>query len=218
MTALDVNVAVERLRRVREQEIVVRGERPEQERGQREQNAAAAEQAADREPGEPHAPLRRSAGGRRRPGATVPVTYEARSDARKQTTSAISAGVPRRPSATGSRSGRREPPGLSERSRSVSIRPGAIVLTVMPSGPSSRASVLSQPTTPGRTAFESARFAIGSFTDVDSIATMRPRPLARRCGRREPDEPDVRDEQELDRGLDLLASKSRPGPAAGRRR
>ena len=65
----------------------------------------------------------------------------------------------------------------------MSIRPGAIVFTVMPSGPSSRASVFSQPTTPGRTAFESARFAIGSFTDVDSIAMMRPRPLARRWGR-----------------------------------
>ena len=65
----------------------------------------------------------------------------------------------------------------------MSIRPGAIVLTVIPSGPISRASVFSQPTTPGRTAFERARFAIGSFTDVDSIAMMRPRPLVRRWGR-----------------------------------
>ena len=66
------------------------------------------------------------------------------------------------------------------RSMGVSMKPGGIVLTVIPSGPSSRARVFSQPTTPGRTAFESARLAIGSFTEVDSIAMMRPRPLSRR--------------------------------------
>ena len=42
------------------------------------------------------------------------------------------------------------------------MRPGAIELTVMPVGPSSRASVFGQPTSPGRMAFESARLSIGS--------------------------------------------------------
>ena len=97
----------------------------------------------------------------------------------------------------------------------MSIRPGAIVLTVMPSGPSSRASVFSQPTTPGRTAFESARFAIGSFTDVDSIATMRPRPLARRWGRQSATSRTCGVEQELDRRLDGLGVDGRGGAGGG---
>ena len=65
-------------------------------------------------------------------------------------------------------------------SRSVSIRPMAIVLTVMPSGPSSRASVFAQPITPGLTAFERARFSIGSRTELDSMLMIRPASLLRR--------------------------------------
>ena len=62
----------------------------------------------------------------------------------------------------------------------MSIRPGAIVFTVIPSAPTSRASVFIQPTTPGRIAFESARSSIGERTELDSMLTIRPRPLASR--------------------------------------
>ena len=86
----------------------------------------------------------------------------------------------------------------------MSMRPGAIVFTVIPSAPSSRASVFSQPTTPGRTAFESARFGIGSRTEEDSIATIRPRPLARRWGSAWRTSVDVGGEQERDGLLDDL--------------
>ena len=57
-----------------------------------------------------------------------------------------------------------------------------MVLTVMPSGPSSCDSVFAQPTTPGRMAFDSIRLGIGSRTDQEVMLTIRPRPLARRCG------------------------------------
>ena len=95
------------------------------------------------------------------------------------------------------------------------MRPGAIVLTVTPSGPSSRASVFSQPTTPGRTAFERARFASGSRTDDDSIATILPRPLSRRWGRQCRDERDVRREEQRDGLLDRF--RREPDRRAGRR-
>ena len=65
----------------------------------------------------------------------------------------------------------------------MAIRPGAIEFTVTPAGPSSRATVFSQPTSPGRIAFESARLSIGSLTELDVIAITRPRPLRSRCGR-----------------------------------
>ena len=58
--------------------------------------------------------------------------------------------------------------------RSVSMRPGAMQLTVIPFGPSSRASVFDQPTTPGRIAFESARLSTGSLTVLEVTVTMRP--------------------------------------------
>src|SRR4029453_19119677 len=64
------------------------------------------------------------------------------------------------------------------------MRPGAIEFTVTPSGPSSRASVLAQPMTPGRTAFESARLSIGSRTELEVMLMMRPAPLAGGWGRR----------------------------------
>src|SRR5438067_1496760 len=66
------------------------------------------------------------------------------------------------------------------------MRPGAIVLTVTPRGPTSRASDFAQPTTPGRTAFESTRLSTGSRTVLDSMQTIRPCPLASRCGRQSP--------------------------------
>ena len=48
----------------------------------------------------------------------------------------------------------RGPPAYTSARRSVSIRPGAIELTVIFFGPTSRASVFAQPITPGRTMFE----------------------------------------------------------------
>ena len=63
------------------------------------------------------------------------------------------------------------------------MRPGAIELTVIFFGPTSRASVLAQPITPGRTAFESASESIGSRTELDSMLITRPRPLRSSCGR-----------------------------------
>ena len=56
-------------------------------------------------------------------------------------------------------------------------------LTVTPLGPSSRASVFDQPTTPGRTVFDSARLSIGSFTELDVTVTIRPWPELSRWGR-----------------------------------
>ncbi len=71
--------------------------------------------------------------------------------------------------------------------RSVSMRPGAMQLTVIPFGPSSRASDFAQPTTPGRTEFESARLSIGSRTvrrrDVDDAPGRAPLEVAEGRGR-----------------------------------
>ena len=55
--------------------------------------------------------------------------------------------------------------------------------TVMPFGPSSRANVFDQPTTPGRTVFDSARLSTGSFTVLDVTVTIRPCPVPSRWGR-----------------------------------
>ena len=66
------------------------------------------------------------------------------------------------------------------------MRPGAIELTVIPRGPSSRDSDFAQPMTPGRTAFESARLSVGSFTVLDVMFTMRPAGLRSRWGRQRP--------------------------------
>ena len=65
------------------------------------------------------------------------------------------------------------------------MRPGAIVFTVIPFGPTSRASVFIQPTTPGRSAFERARLSIGARTELDSMLTIRPRPLSLEVGQAE---------------------------------
>jgi hypothetical protein len=61
--------------------------------------------------------------------------------------------------------------------------PGSTLLTVIWSGASSSARVLASPTTPARRLLDRMRPAMGSFTAVDSMLTIRPRPLAARCGR-----------------------------------
>ena len=86
-----------------------------------------------------------------------------------------------------------------------------MVLTVIPLPPSSRASVFAQPTTPGRIAFESARLSIGARTELDSMLTMRPRPLRSRCGRQR----FVRRIAESRRSATALSTASSVNPAAG---
>ena len=66
--------------------------------------------------------------------------------------------------------------------RGVSMRPGATQLTVIDSGPSSRASVFAQPVRPGRSAFDSARCGVGSLTVIEVMKTIRPASLFRMCG------------------------------------
>ena len=110
----------------------------------------------------------------------VPVTYAARCDARKQTTSPNSRGLPSRPSgicASSAGGGPSSP--YSSLMRGVSMRPGATQLTVIPSGPSSRESVFAQPMTPGRIVFERARLAVGSLTAAEVMQTTRPASLSR---------------------------------------
>ena len=67
--------------------------------------------------------------------------------------------------------------------KKVTMRPGATQLTVMPIGPSSRASDLAQPVTPGRIVFERPRCGVGSFTAVEVMQTTRAAGLRSRCGR-----------------------------------
>ncbi len=97
------------------------------------------------------------------------------------------------------------------------MRPGAMQFTVMPFGPSSRASDFAQPTTPGRIEFESARLSIGSRTvrrrDVDDPA----RRAALEMGEAEAGEAHDRDEQQLDGGLDLRRRRARSRPRAAAR-
>ena len=51
------------------------------------------------------------------------------------------------------------------------------------------------------------------------MSTIRPAPLRSRCGRQRPHEPDRREQQQLDRGLDrLVGDVERRDAAAGRRR
>src|SRR4051812_35915596 len=100
----------------------------------------------------------------------VPLTYAALAEARKHTTSPNSRGVPSRPTgicAISSDGGPSSP--YTSVIRGVSIRPGATQFTVTPLGPTSRESVFSQPTSPGRIAFDSARCAVGSFAVRDVI-------------------------------------------------
>ena len=88
-----------------------------------------------------------------------------------------------------------------------------MLFTVMPSGPSSRASVFAQPITPGRTTFESARFSIGSRTELDSMLMIRPASLLRRWRRQRFVRPHGRDEQQRDRRLERLLGHLEGGAA-----
>src|SRR5437899_12798679 len=60
--------------------------------------------------------------------------------------------------------------------RDVAMRPGTTMLAVMPSLPTSRASVFDQPTSDRRSAFEIARFGMGDMTPDDVLVRMRPQP------------------------------------------
>src|SRR5207247_3089784 len=68
-------------------------------------------------------------------GITVPLRYDARSEARKQITSATSFGRPKRRRGIVAIASARERLANPSARRSVSIFPGAIVLTVIPYGP-----------------------------------------------------------------------------------
>ena len=92
------------------------------------------------------------------------------------------------------------------------MRPGAIELTVIFFGPTSRASVFAQPITPGRTVFESARLSIGSRTELDSMLITRPRPLRSSCGRQRVVSRIAESSSSSTAGLDLVV-----GEADGRR-
>lgn len=69
------------------------------------------------------------------------------------------------------------------RSRSVRMRPGSTVFTVIWSGASSSASVLASPATPARRLLDRTRPGIGSFTALEATLMIRPLRLARRCGK-----------------------------------
>src|SRR6185312_9454714 len=58
--------------------------------------------------------------------------------------------------------------------RGVFVEPGKTLLTVMPNGASSVASVLDQLATAQRVVLETPRPAMGSFTEVEMMLTMRP--------------------------------------------
>src|SRR6266536_1827639 len=60
------------------------------------------------------------------------------------------------------------------RNRSVRMRPGRTMLTVMPSRASSLARVLNIPAMPGRTPFERISPSTGCLTELDWMARMRP--------------------------------------------
>ena len=68
------------------------------------------------------------------------------------------------------------------RSRSVAIRPGRAILTVMPLGASSRDRVLDQPARAPRSEFDRARFGMGATTPDEAMVTIRPHPAARISG------------------------------------
>src|SRR5437899_2876603 len=162
--ALDGHVGRDGLGAVGEEDVLVRGRQIEEADDCEEDDARDQEPDGRENPGHRFRIRLAAPVGQRRPrvrppstGTTVPVTYDARSEARKQTTSATSRGRPKRRSGMTARSSARERSAYTSASRGVSIRPGAIELTVTPSGPTSRASVFAQPITPGRTEFESAR-------------------------------------------------------------
>ena len=84
------------------------------------------------------------------------------------------------------------------------MRPGATQLTVMPCGPTSRLSVLSQPMSAGRNVFESARCVVGSSAASELTATIRPPALLSRCGSACAHERDGGAEEEAVRAVERL--------------
>src|SRR3954451_20463851 len=80
-------------------------------------------------------------------GSTAPVTYDASSVARKAMTAATSSGVAVRPRGTAARISSLRA-SLRSAVMSVSTKPGATTLLVMPRLPSSRASEREKPTRP----------------------------------------------------------------------
>ena len=64
----------------------------------------------------------------------------------------------------------------------VAIRPGRMVLSVMPSPASRFASVLKAPSSPGRCAFDIRSAGIGSRAADEETLTMRPKPRSRMPG------------------------------------
>ena len=69
-------------------------------------------------------------------------------------------------------------PSSSSSTRSVWIRPGTIMLTVMPSAARSVDSDLDHPTSAERSAFDSPRVGIGWTTPDEPTVTIRPQPAA----------------------------------------
>jgi hypothetical protein len=66
--------------------------------------------------------------------------------------------------------------------RSVAMRPGRIVLSVIPSGASFCPSVLNAASSPGRWALDMSRFGIGSRAAEEETLTIRPNPRSRMPG------------------------------------
>ena len=91
--------------------------------------------------------------------------------ARRSGRAACRARRPRAPSAVEPLRSPRAP--SSQRTRAVSILPGAIRLTVMPLGPSSSASVLTRPWMPGGRRWRSRGRSV-ALIDDEAIETMRP--------------------------------------------
>ncbi len=84
------------------------------------------------------------------------------------------------------------------------MRPGATQLTVIPCGPTSRLSVLSQPMSAGRNVFESARCVVGSSAASELTATIRPPALLLQVRQRGADERDGRAEEEPVRAVERV--------------
>ena len=70
-------------------------------------------------------------------------------------------------------------PPLSEKSRSVAIRPGSTVLSVTPDPATSREIVLNAASVAERWLLESIRLGSGSRTVQEPTLTMRPKPRSR---------------------------------------
>ena len=114
----------------------------------------------------------------------TPLIYPAEGDAKKAMALAVSSGLPNRPvgielfmvsdttfteifSALDFAL-------INEDNRSVSVKPGRILFTVMPSAPTSNESVFAQDATAPRIVFDTPNPGIGCFTEVEIILMTRP--------------------------------------------